>query len=210
MNNKKIIPAVLSLNEGEVISQMKQFDGFVDFVQFDVADGQFVNNITCRPAVLKDLLKKTKLEIHLMVANPLTWLEECCAVNATRVYLHVETNVSAPIINAFTQKGIEVFLAINPDTPIEVFDFYKEVIPGVLFLGVQPGKQGQEFIPAVLEKIISFKERYPDKIIVVDGGLKQDNLKIVSLAGADWLVCGSAIMTSANPVEEYKRLSGLL
>lgn len=210
ITKKQIIPAILSANSSIVINQAKIFDGLANVIQLDIIDGQFVNNITCRPEVLKDVLTQSQIEVHLMVTRPESWLNDCLSIKAYRVYLHAETISSPTIINNFSQSGIEVFLAINPETPIEVFSQYKNLVKGCLILGVNPGKQGQIFIPQTIDKIISFKEDYPDKIVVVDGGLNQENLKTIASAGADWLVCGSSIFASENPVQAYNELNGLL
>lgn len=210
MPSKLIIPAVLSADISTVVSQFKQFDSVAQFIQLDVADGQFVNSVTCRPSAVKSVLNLAKLEIHLMVANPSAWLDECSEAGASRVYLHVETNLSINTIQAFKDKGMEVFLSLNPETPIEVFLPYESQVAGCLFLGVNPGKQGQEFITSTLDKIISFKEDFPEKTIVVDGGVNLTNIKQLSVAGVDWFVCGSAIFSSAVPIEEYRLLNELL
>lgn len=210
ITKKQIIPAILSANPMMVINQAKMFDGLADVIQLDVIDGQFVNNVTCRPTVLENILTKTKVEVHLMVARPESWLNDCLAVKASRVYLQVETIDSTSVINNFKQNNIDVFLALNPETPIEVFTQYKDYVDGCLLLAVKPGKQGQKFIPETLEKITFFKEDFPDKIIVVDGGVDKENIADLCEAGADWLVCGSSIFANENPIQAYNELKGLL
>ena len=210
MTNKMIIPAILSTDGQIATEQIRQFDGLVDFVQLDVVDGQFASPTTCRPRDIKNLLGKTKLELHLMVASPLAWVDECLAANAARVYLQVESNPGLDVVLAFKQKGMEVFLALNPETPIEAFAPFKDLVDGCLFLSVHPGKQGQEFIQAVFEKIVAFREMFADKVIVVDGGVNENNIKPLIAAGADWLVIGSSIIKSENPIDAYKKFLALL
>ena len=67
-------------------------------------------------------------------------------------------------------------------------------------MSVNPGFGGQKFIDNVLEKI-SYMRNLIDKSsnqvrLEVDGGINPENISIVSEAGADTFVLGSAIFNT--------------
>src|SRR5205823_342972 len=90
--------------------------------------------------------------------------------------------------------GEEIFTAINPET-----DLNDIKTSGVLIMGIHPGFQGQDFIPETIEKISRLRSKYISNgvrnlIIGVDGGINENNAKLIVDAGADYLVIGSHIL----------------
>ena len=67
---------------------------------------------------------------------------------------------------------------------------------------VNPGFEGQEFIPQVIPKVKRLKEmidkRGLDIEIEVDGGISPETIGLVSSAGANVFVAGSAIFYSED------------
>jgi ribulose-phosphate 3-epimerase len=204
--NKNIIPAILTTDLEKAVAQAKAMDGAANWLQLDVTDGQFVSFISCQPSVLIGVLKKTKLEAHLMVSNSAHWLEACLSAGVRRVHLPVETNVSEEIIKQYQQNNIEVFLSVNPQTPLEAVCAYAELVSGYLLLAVEPGRSGQQFINYTYNKITEFKNKYPNKIIIVDGGINLANINQVFFAGADAVAINSAIFNQTDWLEAYYQL----
>ena len=64
----------------------------------------------------------------------------------------------------------------------------------VLVMTVNPGFGGQEFIPAMIDKVARVREMIGDRPIhiEVDGGIAADTAPLVAAAGANVLVAGSA------------------
>ncbi len=63
---------------------------------------------------------------------------------------------------------------------------------------VEPGFYGGKFLPEVIDKIGDFHYYYPDKLIIVDGGVNPDNIVKLKEAGATQFVVGTAIDKFAN------------
>ena len=73
---------------------------------------------------------------------------------------------------------------------------------------MNPGFGGQAFIPAVLEKAREARKLIDDAGIdcrlMIDGGVKVDNIRQVADAGVDMMVAGSAIFRAPRTVDSYK------
>ncbi|MEK9171042.1 MAG: ribulose-phosphate 3-epimerase, partial [Patescibacteria group bacterium] len=76
----------------------------------------------------------------------------------------------------------------------------------ILFLGVHPGRGGQEFIPKVLDKIKSLRQNFPNVKIEIDGGVRISNIEELKKAGVDVFVVGSGILKSSNIGESINEL----
>jgi len=72
----------------------------------------------------------------------------------------------------------------------------------VLLMSVNPGYGGQNFIPQVLEKVRSVRQRVDagklQTRIEIDGGVSAKNIQAIAAAGADTFVAGSAIYNCDN------------
>ncbi len=69
-----IIPTILTADIKEAQDKLDELAGLVDWVQIDLMDGQFVNNISIKPEELRRLKTTINLEAHLMVREPQPWL----------------------------------------------------------------------------------------------------------------------------------------
>jgi ribulose-phosphate 3-epimerase len=91
------------------------------------------------------------------------------------------------------QYPISIGLVLNPSTPAKVLDQHLGSIQAVMFMGVVPGKQGQQFIPETLKKIKEFKDKNTKHFIEVDGAVNNETLPDLVKAGVDSVCPGSAI-----------------
>ena len=192
---------------------MKLNDTNVDYIHVDVMDGKFVENKTLPFRAMKNIYKFTskRLDVHLMVASPKKLIKKYAQLNTEYITFHVEIDEDIDnLIDIVHNYGIKCGLAIKPDTKIDVLDKYLDKIDLVLFMSVEPGKGGQEFIEETLVKIKEFKKRIKEKkkkiVINVDGGINTNNVK--KLRQADIIVSGSCIINSDNFQETINILRG--
>jgi ribulose-phosphate 3-epimerase len=68
-------------------------------------------------------------------------------------------------------------------------------------MSVEPGYCGQSFHENAIQRVKTYREKYPDKIIEVDGGVGPENAALLAEAGANLLVAGSAIFGSSDPIK---------
>ncbi|MCM8831118.1 MAG: ribulose-phosphate 3-epimerase [Candidatus Omnitrophica bacterium] len=202
-----IVPAILTSEPAEFKKMLKICKSFTDYVQIDIMDGIFVPSKSILPDTIEKTKTTLKSEAHLMVKNPLLWLEAFKKFGASRIIFHFEAvNNPVKVIKEIKNYGFEVGLAINPDTKISDFKHLVEKVTTVLFMSVNPGFYGSKFIPIVCEKIKKFKKLYPKKIVGIDGGIKFDNISKVISTNVEYICVGSAIFLSDNPRQAYLKL----
>lgn len=171
----------------------------IDLLHIDVMDGHFVPNISVGIPVVNSLRKKSDLifDVHLMITNPLDYLEAFYEAGADHITFHIESH--SPIketIKAIKELGMTVGLTLKPNTPAEDLKEYISEIDMVLVMTVEPGFGGQKFKHEMLEKITEIRkwanEANPALHIEVDGGINKETAKLVKEAGANVLVAGTA------------------
>ncbi len=224
MRKVEIIPAILPKDFAEVQEKVDLVKGLVKTVQIDICDGQFVPNATWpykrRDDTFEKITKeeeglpgweKLDFEIDLMVNRPQEVVEEWIQAGAIRLIIHAESKGDVAGAIAAVTGRVDVGVALNIETPIDVIAPYADKITFVQCMGIDRiGFQGQPFDEKVLEKIRAIKEKYPNLIVSVDGGVSLETGPKLVEAGATRLVAGSAIFHSDNMVEaieKFRRIS---
>jgi len=204
----QIIPTIIAKDFQEINEKIKKIESYVEWAQLDVMDGEFVNNSTWnKPRELKNLETNLKLEVHLMVNNPEEVIDQWIESGVKRIIFHYEaTDKHEEIIEKIKESGLEVGLAINPETSLEVIDNFIEKLDLVLIMTVNPGFGGQDFLEENLGKIKQLRGEYKDVNIGVDGGINLETALKVIQAGANLLASGSVIFNSNNIKETIKEL----
>jgi len=209
--NSLVVPAILTDDKDELEAMARKVETFAPFVQVDIMDGKFVPSSSIHPRELADLDLKIPFEVHLMVEEPLEYLEDCRRAGAQKVIFHYEaTREPSKVIARAKGLGMMVGLAVNPETPLSDFLHLLEEIDGVLFLSVNPGFYGMPFIPEVLDKLVELREAAPDLRTGIDGGIKEGNIAEVAKTGVDDICVGSAIMKQPDPAESWHYLQSLI
>jgi len=181
-------------------------------------DGHFVPNISIGPPVVKSLRAATNLflDVHLMIENPDRYIEAFVNAGADNITVHVETCGDLPtVIKSIKDKNIKAGITLKPDTPLSTLDSILEQIDLVLIMAVHPGFGGQKFIPESLDRISQIRAKLDSRNLThvnveVDGGVGIDNINMISDAGADILVAGSAVFGSKNPSSIIKEMLSLV
>jgi len=177
-----------------------------DLLHVDIMDGHFVPNLSMGPAVcaaVRRACPETFLDVHLMVTDPLAFLDPFAKAGADHLTFHVEAvEDPAAAISRIASTGLSTGLAFNPDTPVErVLPWIAEV-DLVLVMSIHPGFSGQAFMPEVLEKMAEIAPRLrPEQRLEVDGGVNPTTAAACREAGVDVLVSASSIFGS----EDYRR-----
>lgn len=201
-DNIQIIPAILATNEEEYRQKMEKiaesgaFEG--GWVQIDLMDNRFVQNQSVDPDVIARYKNSFQLEAHLMVDYPEGWIDELVKVGVKRIIFPLEDIEGInERIQHIKNHGIEVGLALNPETPVAKIAPFIATMDMVLVLSVHPGFGGQEFIPESIDKVKELgklKKEGNKFLIEVDGGINEVVSRDLVAAGADNLVIGSYLL----------------
>jgi ribulose-phosphate 3-epimerase len=197
-----IAPSILSADFARLGEEVKAvLEAGADIVHFDVMDNHYVPNLTIGPLVCEALRKhgvQAPIDVHLMVKPVDRIIPDFARAGATWITFHPEASEHVDRSLALIREhGCRPGLVLNPATPVAWLDHVMDKVDMILLMSVNPGFGGQAFIPSVLPKIAQVRELIDrsgrEVRLEVDGGIKIDNIRAVTAAGADTFVAGSAI-----------------
>ena len=197
----KLSPSILSADFyklGEDIRQTEE--NGAEYLHFDVMDGVFVPSISFGMPVLASIKGYTEqtLDVHLMVTEPIRYVEEFVKAGADIITVHLEAceDLQATV-DKIHAAGAKVGISIKPKTPVEALVPYLDQADMFLIMSVEPGFGGQAFIPESLDRIRELRALLDEKDlqtdIEVDGGIYHKNVAEVLQAGANVMVSGSGV-----------------
>lgn len=213
-----IAPSILTADFTELGQVLDEaIDAGITWVHLDVMDGNWVVNktITFGPAVVRSIRERLGedvfIDCHLMITNAEETWEQYADAGANLIIAHIEA-IEDPeeIIDEIRRAGKEVGLVLNPDTDVGEVLPYLADLDVVLVMSVVPGKGGQSFMPEVEDKVRHLRSKIDHQVanggrrtkLMIDGGVKANNAKLVSSWGVDTAVVGSGLINKAGSIKD--------
>jgi len=213
----RIAPSILAADFAHLARDIAAIGAHVDLLHIDVMDGHFVPNISLGPPVIAAIRESTDhyLDCHLMISDPLTYLEPLKAAGADGVTVHIEAVPDPTGVRAEANRlGMDFGLVINPPTPVSAIEPYIELASMVVVMSVQPGFGGQTFIEGALPKIEHLREIIDSRALAtdieIDGGVDLRTAGPAREAGADVFVAGTSLFRADDPVAAVKEMRTIL
>ena len=197
----KISPSVLACDFarlGQEVAAMQQAGA--DMIHLDVMDGHFVPNLSFGAPVIASLHRHTTmfLDVHLMISDPLRYVEDFAAAGADLITFHLESDSDpGATIDRIHGLGKKAGIALKPATPAQAVLPFLDRLELVLVMTVEPGFGGQSFMAHQMDKLGQIsracREAGLQTDLQVDGGIDLATAPVVAAHGANVLVAGSAL-----------------
>ena len=201
-----IAPSMLGADFGRMREAAELVAPHSSYLHMDVMDGHFVPNLTMGVDLVKALRGIAPLDVHLMVTDPLNFIDDFHDAGAEIISVHVEANNPMESLKKINEKNIKSGIALNPSTPKDKIIPFLEFADMILVMSVEPGYCGQSFHENAINRVKFFKTNYPEKLVEVDGGVSTANSALLVENGADILVAGSAIFKSKDPISTIAQM----
>ena len=201
-------PSILGADPLNISGSIESLQNNFDWLHLDIMDGHFVRNLSFGPDFSRALRKKYPdafIDAHLMTDNLETVLPLFINSGASSITVHAETepHLLHATLSTIKNAGIKAGIALCPPTPVMQVAPVLDMADLLLVMSVTPGFGGQKFIESSLEKVrelasirAAMKHNY---VIEIDGGINENNITRVILAGCDVVVMGSAVFRESNP-----------
>ncbi len=204
----KLAPSILAADFarlGEQVAEAEQAGA--ERIHVDVMDGHFVPNLSMGAPIVQSLRRVTRLplELHLMISNPDSFLDEFVEAGSDSFLVHWEGNANLHrTVQRIKALDKRAGVVINPATPAAVLEEILQDVEQVLIMTVNPGFGHQHFLPTTLPKIRRVRQMIeqikPECDLEVDGGIDAETAPLAVAAGANVLVAGTAIFGESEGV----------
>ena len=194
----KIVPALLVSTVEEYNSTLRKARQLTNRFHIDIIDGNFVDNKTIMP---RDIVKQVdnKMDMHLMVSDPLWYARECISLNPHIVIVQYESEGDVVgALELISKNGFRAGLSINPTTTVESIKKLLPIVSYVQIMGYSAGFAGSKFERSVLEKPAQIRAIVPGMEIGLDGGVNDKTISAISKAEFDVINVNSFLFDNPN------------
>jgi ribulose-phosphate 3-epimerase len=212
----RVLPSILSADFAALAASFQPLeDAGAEILHLDVMDGHFVPNITFGPPLVRSVraVSRAFLDVHLMITEPLRYLEPFAKAGSDLCCVHAEAPVDPEdCVAEAARLGIALGVAVRPSTELDPgIERWARHVALILVMSVEPGFGGQGFMPSALDRLrrtreICFRQGVAP-LLEIDGGIGAGNAAEVVAAGAQWLVAGNAIFAAPEPVGAWREMT---
>ena len=210
----RITPSILNADFGHLEQEIAKIADVSDLIHLDVMDNIFVPNFTFDFESASTIIKRCPIGVdaHLMVANVDKIGPQYAQAGCASVTIHAEASENiAQTLRAIRNEGARSGLAIKPNTAIDEYEQFSDLVDMFLIMTVEPGFGGQKFMSNMMDKVRATRKIIGHRPIwlQVDGGISLETIEMAVEAGADTFVAGSAVFKSDDPAQMVTALRAL-
>lgn len=189
-------------------------DTDINYIHVDVMDGIYVKNKTMPFREMRHISDYTskRLDVHLMVKNPLKYISDYASLNTEFITIHkdIEDDLLT-CLKEIKSYYIKTGIALKDEDEIKDIIPYLPYIDLILIMSVTPGAGGQGFQEnsiLKMKEVQVLKMEYSKDfsfIVSVDGGINADTITKVNNY-VDMVVSGSYLSSSTDLQEAIDTL----
>ena len=192
-------PSIANCNILDIKEDLENLvKGGCKFVHIDLMDGHYVPNLFFPIRIISDVKKAypdITVDLHLMVTNPIDYVERCADAGADYFSFHCDsTNFAIRTIDQIVKHGMKPGVVINPSQSVDVIKPYIDLLDMVTLMAVEPGFAGQRFMERTVGRTLELsklrKASGRDFLINIDGAINYPNLVPCIKNGANVIVSG--------------------
>ena len=204
-----IIPAVLAQSLEEFNYKL-EFGRAVGSVHLDVINEDFVSGFSLPIESWPDKINVRYSEAHLMVSNPISYLEKIKKHGICRAIVHVESTFDqTELLNKARELDLLIGFAVNPDTDLIKVKTLLSANGYIQVMGIHPGRANQEMIEQTPLAVSYLRKTISRQVYIsIDGGVTVENVPKLIRAGASYFVTTHALFADGDPKENYQKLLG--
>ena len=175
-------------------------------LHIDLSDGVFTRN---KLMEIEDVWWPggVRADLHVMYERPFDHMEALIALRPQLIIVHAEADGDFKefVANAH-HYGIEVGVALLPETPVDAIKPALEAIDHVLIFSGNLGHFGGHADLKLLDKARQLKELKPRIELGWDGGINDTNAREIAEGGIDVLNAGGYLHGAVAPQTAYATL----
>ena len=203
----KCSTSLWSADLGNLAAEIKRVEPYTERFHLDVADGHYVPNMLFFPDLVRQLRRHTAkpFEVHLMVTDPLAWVEPFCEAGADIILFCFDAaRDPAAVLSAIKARGKQAGVSLLITESLEIIEPHWSSLDVLTIVGTAMGIKGASMDASVPGKIVKAREiirqRELKTEIEADGGIRRETVPLLAQAGADYIVPGS-LMFGSDPLQ---------
>lgn len=201
-----ICPTITTDNPDTYALQVEQTLAYAHRIHIDVADGVFTPN---RLVDIENVWWPggVRADLHVMYEHPFEHMDSLLTLKPQLVIVHAEAEGDfLKFAAGCHHHGIEVGVALLPETPVDAIAPALDVVDHVLIFSGHLGHFGGHADMSLLGKVQQLKQLKPRLEIGWDGGVSDKNAAALALGGVDVLNAGGYLHGAMAPKTAYLKL----
>lgn len=206
----EICPTVTTDDPAVYKLQIEQTLAYAHRLHIDLSDGIFTRN---KLTEIEDVWWPggVRADLHVMYQRPFEHLQAMIALRPQLIIVHAEADGDfIECAKQIRRHGIEVGVALLPETPVEAIRPALEWIDHVLIFSGNLGHFGGHADLSLLGKVQRLRDLKSRLEIGWDGGVNADNAKILAVGGIDVLNAGGYLHGAKDSASAYATLKAAI